>query len=598
MNLKGYPRSTRKWLAKVIASSLLALSLALSMADLFIPLFWDRRLLVRIGFILLATLVLAPFIPPTLSRFNRPPLATLPPVQRFFRLTLWLLVAGLMAGVIAGAARHSLQVAPIQEIAGYHDRQNPGLDLLSGTNHLEEVLFLSIFLLFFAVTKGDEEHLLTSSHQRAYTPLIFLGFCFLAGYFLNTLLPLIDTNSWLFHFPDMGFVPYSPAGGDFRSGLYESAQALLSGTYVPVQNQWPPLATALGLPYLLLSENKAYMVHVVVLIVSNVLCLSLAAVMAKDLAEVDSKSGRVNSQVLHVALFFLVLLSLFPSYPFLYSLERGKLDIIAMVFALASMYVLLKYPSRILLQVVLLSVAVQIKIYPAALFAVLYFVKRSKVILPSLLVNGCLLFVLGPANAFGFLEVMRDLGPMVWIENHSANAFARYLALDLDTGATELRLMEIFFTCLPVLIWLTAWHALVRFKNVGQVVLSGFMISVPLMDVFPIISLDYKSVILSCAALVCLSLILVRMRAQAGFVDYLQLLIVSIAVIFIGRSNTLMHEWPRFLQNKYPWVMLLEIAMLMSIFRQVRDGASETPAGSAPVQEPLVVKSGRMSTHC
>ena len=98
----------------------------------------------------------------------------------------------------------------------------------------------------------------------------------------------------------------------------------------------------------------------------------------------------------------------FTSYPFLFSIERGNYDIIALLFTLVSIDLLIRTQKTLWLQVILLSIAIHLKIYPAALLILLFFKHGKKIFLPVLVVNGAFLFILGPQNAITFLQIVMN----------------------------------------------------------------------------------------------------------------------------------------------------------------------------------------------
>jgi len=249
---------------------------------------------------------------------------------------------------------------------------------------------------------------------------------------VNQVLPKIDIQNRTFITPKI--IPtMDPVGNDFRTGLYEPPHMLLADQPIYYLNedgsnltQYPPLLNLLFMPYQLFSEDTAYLVHVILLFVANLACLALAAHWAKDFL-FPLTGFEARTQTLFAWLLFLVMAAFtLTGYPFLFSVERGNYDILALFFAMLAVNSLIYHPNRIWLQVILLSIAVHLKIYPAALFVLLLFKHGKKMILPALAVNVAFLLALGPANALTFLRIIRQnvATGFTWVGNHSGFSFA------------------------------------------------------------------------------------------------------------------------------------------------------------------------------
>jgi hypothetical protein len=101
------------------------------------------------------------------------------------------------------------------------------------------------------------------------------------------------------------------------------------------------------------------------------------------------------------------------------------------------------------------------------------------------------------------------------------------------------------------------------------------MVSIPLMDLIPNISMDYKLVILSPAALLLLAVIIKQVIIRHNWFDYFQLILFMIILLFIGRPYEMSQVSPSYLKetasyfvnNKYLWVLALEGLMVFNILR-------------------------------
>ena len=410
--------------------------------------------------------------------------------------------------------------------------------------------------------------------RKAFVPLLFLALCFLSIYFINNIYTLINQDTWVFEYPEV--VPaYQLIGVDFRGAVFYPGKILLSSFNVyadPVKfvTLYPPLTIALALPFQLLSRFDAYTLQVVLLFISNLVCLILAAVLVNDY--VFKKMGVDDAWTIAtlLAVFLMMAFNLFAGYPFLFSFERGNNDIFAMILSLSSLWVLLKHPNKIWLPVILLSLAVHIKIYPAILFMVLFYKHRLKIVIPAGIINVLFLFVLGPANAFGFLQTILHFTNLsqFWIGDHSAYSFGGALVEYTPILQPYLPALRAFLTYFPVLVWGVVWFAIFQMKEQKYFeifAIFGFIISIPVMEVFPSHSNDYKTVISASGTLILILLVLVKMYNQQRLRDYLQLFIIAVCLLFIGRGYNQIDKAQMFLINKYPWIFILELLMAINI---------------------------------
>jgi hypothetical protein len=432
--------------------------------------------------------------------------------------------------------------------------------------------------------------------KRLLWVLIIIGSGFLCLFFINNILPTIDTTNWMYVKPNL--VPaISPIGYDFRIGSYQTAFNLVhshfqqirpDGTYSSI---YPPFVSIFNIPYLLFNENTAYLVHVGLLFLANSSCLVLAGWMAKEYLLSNNGLEDPYPSLAAVFLVFAVLIYTLTSYSFTFSFERGNTDIFAMVFTLLAMWSFLKAPHNLWLQVILLSIATQLKIYPAALFLLIFIKHGKRLIIPVILINLALLFILGPKMAQLFIQTITsgsDIGAGIgnrwtWIGNHSAYSFADTLAKSSINYKLYLFTLWGIFTAIPLILWGMAAISLLikKFSTLNAVLFV--MVSIPLMDLIPTVSMDYKLVILSPAALFMFAVIIKQIILRQNWLDYLQLLILLIILLYIGRPYEMSQNNPSilkntasyFVNNKYLWVLALESLMVFNIIRINNSDMSE-----------------------
>jgi hypothetical protein len=324
---------------------------------------------------------------------------------------------------------------------------------------------------------------------------------------------------------------------------------------------------------------------------ANILSLALAALIAKKIIFSKQKFEKSSEWISVISIYFIMAFYHFSSYSFAFSMERGNVDAFAMLFYSLAIWVLLTQPDKIWLQVILLSIAVHFKIYPVALFVVLLYKHGKKLFFPAISVNLVLLMLLGPKFALGFIQALSSgsgigagVGNMwTWIGNHSAYAFADSITKYYPKLSPYLLELWGIFTLLPSCLWIIAVLKLIKNKFTVQNAALIAMVSIPLMDLIPNISMDYKLVILSPAALLLLAVIIKQVIIRHNWFDYFQLILFMIILLFIGRSYEMSQASPSFLKetasyfvnNKYLWVLALEGLMFINIFRISNSDISE-----------------------
>lgn len=427
---------------------------------------------------------------------------------------------------------------------------------------------------------GMIDKLKMDKNYRALTMVVMLVAGFLCVFLLNNVTSHFEPGTWLYRDGKV-FPTFPPAGNDFRVGSYWPAQNLVEthfasigpdGTYPSV---YPPLVALINLPYTLFDATTAYAIHIVILILANLACLLMAALMVKRC--LFNKLGLSDFAVnaISTLLFFLMAIYIFSSYFILFSLERGNTDILAMFFCLLSMWVLIKRPNNIWLQVIFLSIAVHLKIYPIVLFALLLFKHGKKIFIPALLVNVALLMCLGPVTAMAFLRSLTSGGEGAGIGNswfglgnHASYSYA--VGFDHSGGTT---LSGTFFVIwgiafmVPLVIWgITVIGVVLKKYSTPNAVLF-FMVSIPIMNLLPTISIDYKLVILGADIMLLLGLIINLFLQKFTWFDLIQVVLLFGVLLILNRSFYFLDQTKPELFNKYVWILLLEVFMSVNIFR-------------------------------
>lgn len=424
------------------------------------------------------------------------------------------------------------------------------------------------------------EKLKTDKNYRALVMIMVLMVGFLTIFLVNNVISHYEPGTWLYRDARV-FPTYPPAGNDFRVGYYRPAYYLIESHFTAIgpngtyPSNYPPLVALSALPYALFKMTTAYAIHVVILILLNLACLFLAVKMVKHFLLDKLELSEFTINVISGVLFFATALYIFGSYFFLYSMERGNTDIIVMFYMLLAMWVLIKKPNNIWLQVILLSAAVHFKIYPIVLFPILLFKHGKKLILPALVVNVALLFCLGPNMAWHFIQAVLSGGEGAGIGNawsNVANHAAYSFTMGIDTSGGEY-LTSRFFNIwaitflIPLLIWAITAIAIVIKKYSTLNAILFFMVSIPIMALLPTYSMDYRLVIFGVVVVLLIGLILKQFLQKFTWFDLIQMVLLMGVLLMMSRSYAFVDKSLPFIRNKYIWLLLLEVFTAVNILR-------------------------------
>lgn len=250
----------------------------------------------------------------------------------------------------------------------------------------------------------------------------------------------------------------TPIGADLSQTLVFAKYWLWIGTPFVQTATYPPLSYLLFIPLLSVEYSQRYVVFT---------ALSLVAYGVATFAfPFGSGRGRRAWPVL-----VLILATGLVSYGFQFEIERGQFDLIAIALSFAAIWIYHFKSRATVLAFVLLTLAVQLKVYPV-LFAVMLVKdwrdwKHNLAALGGFAAaNLGLLFIFGMRIFLGFVQALREVGlrpDLIWIGNHSIHSFvnlgAQRAALRgvlLPAGATtyaEIGLVAIVCLCLGALIY-------------------------------------------------------------------------------------------------------------------------------------------------
>ncbi len=422
--------------------------------------------------------------------------------------------------------------------------------------------------------------LIEDSNSRLQLIMIIMVIGLLVIFFTNNVFTQINTSTWTFE-NIKTFPFYPPVGNDFRVGYYWPARYLISSHFSVIgpngsyPSNYPPLVALSSLPYALFDSMTAYQIHAALLILANLACIWMAVWMVNHFLFNKFGENDLVRKFISILLFSVISIYIFTSYFFAYSFERGNTDILALFYSMLAMVVLIKRPNNVWLQVILLSVAVHFKIYPAILFALLLFKHGKKLIIPAIVVNTAFLLILGPNMALSFLQNATSDGEGVglgnaWsnVGNHAAYSFT----IGIDRSGTD-TLTGTFFILwaiamlVPLLIWGISVIALVLKKYSIENAIYFFMISIPPMSLIPTVSMDYKLVILGAGIVLLFGLILKQSIHKFSWFDIVQVLLLIGILLMMHRSYAFTDKSLFVIRDKYVWVLAIELLMGINILR-------------------------------
>jgi hypothetical protein len=382
---------------------------------------------------------------------------------------------------------------------------------------------------------------------------------------VNSLLPMINLVSGIIELPYL-LPAIIPSGVDFRKGLYYPAEAVLRGDnpYSSRAYIYPPFAAVFSIPFRLFPVQTAYYILVMLLFLFNIGSIFLALQIAENVFPKNNGNGSFERSGLFYSVFWGVSALTLSTYGFIFSVERGNVDIFPIFFSLLALWVLIKKPGWLWPQVLLVAIATHLKIYPAVLFVLLLWKHGWKSLLPIFVVNTLLLFISGPANGIEFIRVIIQYSnsPYIAVFNHSAASFGSFVNNHL-INSFSLMIPPILFVLAPVLIWVVGAYVLWKrkYSSINAVLL--FLVSVPLMNLIPSTSHDYKLVILSSAVAICVYFLCLGFASTGKWRYIFQLVALMTIMYFITRSYTML---PTMLASKYPFILMIQGIFLLTVF--------------------------------
>jgi FlaA1/EpsC-like NDP-sugar epimerase len=126
----------------------------------------------------------------------------------------------------------------------------------------------------------------------------------------------------------------------------------------------------------------------------------------------------------------------------------------------------------------------------------------------------------------------------------------------------------IFFLA-PVLLWIVGFVGIGKNNFDPQKSVLLFTLSVPVMNLLPTVSHDYKLVLLSSPFLILLFTYLIKLEHApsrfAAIQEVLKIILLMLLMFVIGRTYVYTHP---ILKNKYPLILFLQLLTILEIYLQ------------------------------
>lgn len=388
-------------------------------------------------------------------------------------------------------------------------------------------------------------------------------------YFYNDIRPFFNLTKLLWIKQDI--IAAGPRiGMDFFDGVYVPIKEFIHHSPQWTYTGYAPITTLVFLPLGFIKEKYAYLLISLSLMTLNFFSLVIASLVHSSIFS-DEKS---HNREFDLAIWAFVLPGMvfytFTSYSFSFSIERGNFDIYSGFLAILGLFLLIKYPDKIWLQTICISLSAQFKLYPAILFFLLLWKHGKKSILPIIVTNLVLLFILGPKPALDFISGMIayiNNTPFISLKNNSGLSFGTQLfdfVLSPARVGINPDILTAIFTWFPGLLFLgvlaSQWKK--GFSSIGAFWL--FIIAYIPMFTIPSTSHDYKLVLLSVPILLILAR-LINCYIVTGSMDYFIKTSILLCLIFLLHRSFLFT--PIFLlQNKYPILFAFQIFTIWLMF--------------------------------
>jgi len=380
-------------------------------------------------------------------------------------------------------------------------------------------------------------------------------FGFLITYILLFIIPVFFNSDRRIDYLTRYIPEITPVGRDL-SFATSGIKSWLSGNGFYLKDlNYPPLYAVVFSPFLLLTYPTTFFVMTAITLFSMVVSgLILPSLILKN------KDSAV--------LFFFFLTGIF-SYGMQFELERGQYNVFAFTLSFLAIYIFHRHYQFRHLAYLLISVAIQIKLYP--IFFTLMLVKNWRDWKSNILrftglgiFNVSLLFVLGYKTFIDFINTMLILFGSVWTRpyNHSLASFVRDLTstglgvfkpdtvsvLQENSSLIKFILILYYLVCLAIIVG-RAYR-----NNESGINFDLFAVCTIGAMIIPSLSIDYKLPLLSPVMALALSYSPKNDHKIRQIIKMIVLIVISLAYSYTLFS--FVHR-PVFLANCFPLFMII-----------------------------------------
>ncbi|MBI5964602.1 MAG: DUF2029 domain-containing protein [Chloroflexi bacterium] len=382
---------------------------------------------------------------------------------------------------------------------------------------------------------------------------VFLGF--LIAYILLFIIPVFLNSDRRIDYLTRYIPEITPIGRDL-SFATSGIKSWLSGNGFYLKDlNYPPLYAVVFSPFLLLTYPSTFFVMTTI----TLSCMVVSSLILPSLI-VKNKDRTV--------LFFFFLTGIF-SYGMQFELERGQYNVFAFTLSFLAAYIFHRHYQFRHLAYLLISVAIQIKLYPV--FFTLMLVKDWRDWKGNVLrfvglgiFNISLLFVLGYKTFIDFINTMSVLFGSVWTRpyNHSLASFVRDLTstglgifkpdavnmLKENSSLIRFILILYYLICLAIIVGRA-------YKNNENGINPDLFVACTIgAMIIPSLSIDYKLPLLPPVMALALSYDPQNDHRIRQIIKAILLIVVSLAYSYTLFS--FMHR-PTFLANCFPLLMVI-----------------------------------------
>jgi hypothetical protein len=422
---------------------------------------------------------------------------------------------------------------------------------------------ISLFTLFFAISSNAKANRNLSNWLLGLPPVTWTVIGCLVS-FAIFYLPIYLFQIGKLDFPD--FVPSSePVGDDLRRILDLSTANIINGSLVP---KYQPFPLVFFLPLTFLGLRTAYQL----VVLTTFLCYLFIAFIYPHLILKTSRNLHISSLVLAGdALLPLTILvggiGLF-SYGLGFEFENGQFNLITFAITIVAVYIFHYCPKQRFLSYFLMTIAIQLKLWPAIFILMLIdnwseWEINLRRFIGLLAVNIIAFLVLGWRYLMGFIEFfINSRSTFLWEGNTSVDSFLSIWSAKSQWIASNFNLLNLLFLALILACILTivfqSWRK--QTKGFNPYLFLACAIGAMLIPSF---SYDFKLPILTAPFILFSANFTKAEKLPNRSILFSLLLLISVA--YSSTNFSYVVKSPLF-QNNFPALLLMLVLVTVSFF--------------------------------